>query len=302
MAHRTSRVHFPLAEQMIDERNTALTADHYYRLHNGNGCKLFNFAMPGFRAMVVNSHQAGETLFEHCEPHHRIIVTLGGGTDETIAEVKGAPTVRRADRAGSVSIIPADTARRVVLRNSSLWFLTIAISPDFADGAPVDIPLLQNGRDDWLWRAAAAFEDAARTGASALEHEGLALAIARHVQRLEGSPRRLSTGLDPAALRRVVVLMQDRIADSLSLADLAVECGLSISAFGRAFRQSTGMTPHRYFTALRMDQAKALLRRKAMPLAHIAGVVGYSDQAHFTTAFARHTGVPPARWRELHLV
>jgi AraC family transcriptional regulator len=99
-------------------------------------------------------------------------------------------------------------------------------------------------------------------------------------------------------LSRVLALMQDRLGENLSLSDLASESGLSVSAFGRAFRHTTGVTPHRYFTAMRMQQAKALLRKGSLPLAGVADAVGYSDQAHFTTAFARHTGMPPARWRQ----
>jgi AraC family transcriptional regulator len=257
--------------------------------------------MPGFSAKLVASRQSGETLFEHCEPNHRIIITLEGSSDATIAEVESGATVTRPDRAGCITIVPADTRRRVILTNPALSLLSIALAPDFAGGPPAEIPLVQNGRDDWLWRAGAAFQSAADAGDAGLAHEGLALAIARHVLRLGGSPRRLATGLDPAALRRIIALMHDRLADALSLDDLAGEAGLSVSAFGRAFRQSTGTTPHRYLTRLRMDQAKALLRRKPLPLAQIAGAVGYSDQAHFTTAFARHTGLPPARWRQLNL-
>lgn len=273
---------------------------HYYRLHNGAGRATFNFAMPGFQAKLVLSHRAGETIFEHCEPHHRIIVTLSGSTAQTIAETQGMPTVARPDRAGSISIIPADTSRRVILRNPALSLLTIAIAPDFIGDTPTAPPLVQNGRDDWLWRAALAFQSAAREGARDFEHQCLAVAITRHLERLGRGSRRVATGLDPAALRRVIALMQDRIAENLSLADLASESGLSVSAFGRAFRQSTGLTPHHYFTTMRIQHAKTLLRRQGLALAQIAGVVGYSDQAHFTTAFARHTGVPPARWRQQH--
>jgi len=135
-------------------------------------------------------------------------------------------------------------------------------------------------------------------GGGTLECEALAIAMARHLRRLSGTPGRVATGLDPAALTRVLALMQDRLAENLSLLDLALESGLSISAFSRAFRHATGITPHRYFTVMRMRQAKALLRKRDLPLAGVADAVGYSDQAHFTTAFTRHTGMPPARWRQ----
>jgi AraC family transcriptional regulator len=277
--------------------------NHYYRLPNGRSAALFTFAMPGFQASIVKTRRMGETLFEHCEPNHRILITLEGGSVQTIAQVEGAPPVERPDCPGSITVVPAGTHRRVLLTDSRMSLLTLSIAPDFAaDDDASAIPLIQNGRDDWLWRAGTAFRSAAATGGAKLQCEGLALAIGRHLRRLPGKSRRVPTGLDPAALKRVLALMHDRIAENLSLADLAMESGLSISAFGRAFRHATGMTPHRYFTAMRMEWAKTLLRGKAVPLAFVAGAVGYSDQAHFTTAFARHAGLPPARWRELYCV
>ncbi len=277
---------------------------HYYRLRNSRGgAHLFNFAMPGFEASIVASRYDGEILFEHCEPHHRILITLSGGTAMTYAEADGAAPVDRPDRAGSITIVPAGTRRSVRLRDGAMTLLSIALGPDFAadDGAGAEIRLAQNERDDWLWRAGGAFEAAAARGGEALECEGLALALARHLRRSSGTPGRVATGLAPAALGRIFALMRARLAENIGLSELADECGLSISAFGRAFRQSTGVTPHRYFTAMRVEQAKTLLRRRDLPLAAVASAVGYSDQAHFTTAFARHTGSPPARWRQIRL-
>jgi AraC-like DNA-binding protein len=274
--------------------------DHYYRLQNGGGTEHFSFTMPGFSASIVTSRYIGEMIFEHCEPNHRILVTLSGGTSVTYAQAQGAAPVDRPDKAGSVTIVPAGTRRSVLLRDGDISLLSVAIAPDFASdcGAIAEVPLAQNGRDDWLWRAGAAFQNAAAIGRGTLGCEGLAIALARHLRRLSGAPGRVPTGLDPAALTRVLALMRDRLGENLSLVDLAIESGLSISAFSRAFRHATGITPHRYFTIMRMQQAKALLRKRNLPLASVADAVGYSDQAHFTTAFARHTGLPPARWRQ----
>lgn len=273
--------------------------DHYYRVQRGPGRELFKFAMPGFQASIVKSSYIGETLFEHFEPNHRILVTLDGRTAITIAEAEGAATVNRPDRAGSVTIVPAGTSRKVLLKDGSLALLSMAIAPDFVSepGAKTDVALVQNGRDDWLWRASTAFQGAAATGGVSLEYEGLALAVARHLRRRNRMSRRAPSGLDPAALRRVLALMNDRVTENLSLSELAAECGLSLSAFSRSFRQSAGMPPHRYFNAIRMARAEEMLRQKHVPLAVIAGAVGYSDQAHFTAAFSRSRGISPARWR-----
>lgn len=133
-----------------------------------------------------------------------------------------------------------------------------------------------------------------------MQYEALARAIARYLRKTPKARR--GPGLDPAALRRVLALMHDTASEDVSLSNLAAQCGLSVSAFGRAFRQTIGRTPHRYFISIRMARAKALLKRARMPLVEIAVSTGYSDQAHFTAAFTRHEGVSPGRWRQLQQI
>jgi AraC family transcriptional regulator len=151
-------------------------------------------------------------------------------------------------------------------------------------------------RNHWSLRLAQAFRQAGAGGASAMEIQTLAFALLRHLTRSEG---RLSEsgGLDPLALCRVLELMQDRLADNLTLTELAKEAGLGVSAFSRAFAKSVGTSPYRHFAAVRMQRAKELLARGSRPLAEIAGETGYADQAHFTAAFTRHTGYSPGKWR-----
>ena len=56
------------------------------------------------------------------------------------------------------------------------------------------------------------------------------------------------------------------------------------------FTQSVGLSPITYRTSLRVEEAKALLRR-GRPLAHVAYDVGFADQAHLTRLFKRYVGV-----------
>lgn len=262
---------------------------------------LSRFACDGFRAIVARSVEPGETVFEHCQDVHRVFVTLEGRTRATLAETDRSPVVRRPDRPGVVTVVPAGVRRRVLLRDIDFVVLDLALSDAFlrrcADDDPADAPaLVQNGRSAWLMRAGQRFRDASAAGAPALQLETLAVAIGRHL--LPGRPGGAAGGgLDPAALARVVALMHDRLADELSLADLAGEAGLGISAFGRGFARSVGMPPYRYFAAARMAKARELLARTGLSLAEIAGETGFSDQAHFTAAFTRQVGVSPGRWR-----
>jgi len=85
-----------------------------------------------------------------------------------------------------------------------------------------------------------------------------------------------------------------------SVAELAQEAALSRSGFFERFSAAVGMPPMAYLLAWRMAMAKDLLRAGSASIAEVAERTGYSSASTFTVAFARHIGVPPARYvREL---
>jgi AraC-like DNA-binding protein len=73
---------------------------------------------------------------------------------------------------------------------------------------------------------------------------------------------------------------------------------MSRASFARIFQQILGQTPMQYLTDWRMTLARDLLLRDDLRLAQIADRVGYSSQYAFATAFRRHHGQPPRRWRQ----
>ena len=104
-------------------------------------------------------------------------------------------------------------------------------------------------------------------------------------------------GLSPAALRRVQLLVEANIDRPIHMADLAARAGLSVHHFGRAFRTSTGVTPHAFVEQRRIERARALIDSTREPLADIAAATGFATQSHLTTAFKRVTGFTPAAYR-----
>ncbi|MFI5732954.1 AraC family transcriptional regulator [Kribbella sp. NPDC051587] len=73
--------------------------------------------------------------------------------------------------------------------------------------------------------------------------------------------------------------------------------GLSRAAFAAQFARVVGVPAGRYLTQLRMRRAEDALSRTDLTLAAIAGSVGYSNEFAFATAFRRHHGISPGRWR-----
>jgi AraC-like DNA-binding protein len=103
----------------------------------------------------------------------------------------------------------------------------------------------------------------------------------------------------PWQLRRVREFIESHLDGDPSIQDLARECRLSGSHFARAFRQATGVPPHRWLTQRRIERAKELLLENRFELAEIALACGFVDQSHLTRAFAQSEGCSPGKWRRL---
>ncbi|MGH8746758.1 MAG: AraC family transcriptional regulator [Burkholderiales bacterium] len=84
---------------------------------------------------------------------------------------------------------------------------------------------------------------------------------------------------------------------SWSVRDLALEAGMSRSAFSSAFRRTTGRTPAEYLTNWRMSVAMRLLRETRHSISRIASECGYKNPYAFSTAFRKRVGEPPTRYR-----
>ncbi|OQW47450.1 MAG: hypothetical protein A4S16_01835 [Proteobacteria bacterium SG_bin6] len=105
-------------------------------------------------------------------------------------------------------------------------------------------------------------------------------------------------GLAQWQLKRAQDYMAQRIEDDVPLADVAALVKLSSFHFARAFKQAVGVPPYSWLTALRMNRAIELMRdHPNMGLTEVALRVGYQSQSAFGSAFRRHHGCTPGRWR-----
>ncbi len=106
----------------------------------------------------------------------------------------------------------------------------------------------------------------------------------------------LSRGLADERLAASLHALHARPAHPWTVADLAAEAALSRSAFFARFSRVVGLAPMEYLLAWRMALAKQLLRRRELTMDEVAERVGYGSASTFSVAFARHAGVPPARY------
>jgi AraC family transcriptional regulator len=104
-------------------------------------------------------------------------------------------------------------------------------------------------------------------------------------------------GLSPIALRRAIERLRSESDADVSLAALASDADLSRFHFCRAFKESTGLSPHAWLRQHRLEQAMNMLRDTDTSVASVAAELGYASQTAFAAAFRKLTGETPSDWR-----
>jgi AraC-like DNA-binding protein len=129
-------------------------------------------------------------------------------------------------------------------------------------------------------------------GAPTMDRESFLLAIVEHLTATHVEQRRLSVqlGREGLVVRQVREYLQAHYAEDVSLAQLGALTSRSSFHLARAFSKTFGLPPHAYLESIRVQRARELLR-SGTSVVDTALSVGYTDQAHFTHRFRRHTGI-----------
>lgn len=184
--------------------------------------------------------------------------------------------------------------------DSSLLAQTLGL-----DGAPAScfqMPVIAHGQDEMVRGLARWLFDEVERSAKPqqLLWDTAATALALRLANLgRDAPRRAVPlgGLAPWQLRRLSDYMQEHLANDVSLSQLAQLADLSPSHLCRAFKQSTGLPPHRWQLLRRIDKARDLLACTQLSVTEVAAAVGYDDAGQFATAFRKSVGLTPSQYR-----
>lgn len=102
--------------------------------------------------------------------------------------------------------------------------------------------------------------------------------------------------LPPLVASAVQAIRQNYMA-LYGVEELSEQLGVSKAHLVRVFKEEMGLPPGKYLTAIRLENAKALLLQNEYNLEMIAGLCGFSGANYFCRVFKREVGVSPAAWR-----
>jgi AraC-like DNA-binding protein len=107
--------------------------------------------------------------------------------------------------------------------------------------------------------------------------------------------------LHPRVAKRVAMVIAQDLLRSWPLAELAAQLGLSCRTLQRRLQQE-GQSIRAIRRNVQVDLASRHLLSSSVPLASVGFAAGFSDLPHFTRAFRKAVGMPPAAFRALSSV
>ena len=185
-------------------------------------------------------------------------------------------------------------------------YLLVEVAPGFVTKALGSssgrglLPLVLGARDSFAEHVLLALaEQGRRSAPSSALAESLGTALVTHFS--EGgplpAPPLAPLSLPSPTLGIVLEYVARHLDTPLSLERLAAVAGMDLFRFARAFKQSTGSSPHRYLLEARINLAKELLRDPSLTITEIALQTGFATPSHFSVTFRRIAGVTPRAFR-----
>ncbi len=283
--------------------------DHHLRSSTGNVILQRTGAWEGFRAELVRRRSLARQDFRVGGDKHAIFLNLEGTArfGENFLDGKRADFVARPE--GSIAYVPP---HRIWTGwddgDETAAYLFLAVDREhasrfFRDARRAHDLKPEFGFHDLAIQLAArkiAAELPRIDHASGMIVEGYLTTIFGHLSRRANIvERQVKGGLAPIVLKRVLDRLGDIQEDKLTISGLCHDIGISPSHFIRAFKQSTGMTPHAYLNGRRIERACTLLRGTDLPITEIALMCGFANASHFSTAFAQALSDKPTIYRSM---
>ena len=256
------------------------------------------------------AHWKHEPLHDVVEPMTHHVIMAYNGSMQRMERRSGRSVTIGTFRPGVVIIIPEGSSSRwdipkpvdvvqLYLPNATLK----RVADEAGTEKPADL-LERTAHPDPITSRLLLSAADALGGNGALDtlfrHQLTDLLATRLLVAHTGSPTTLQPtmgGLSPKVLLRAIERLRSDSDADVSLDALASDAGLSRFHFCRAFKESTGLSPHAWLRQHRLEQAMNMLRDSDESVVSIAAALGYSSQTAFAAAFKKLMGETPSDWR-----
>lgn len=99
----------------------------------------------------------------------------------------------------------------------------------------------------------------------------------------------------------VIRVLNDKVDEKLCVQDICDKLNYNKSYIFRQFKKDTGSTIMVYFTRLKIEKAKKLLRETKMNVTQISDSLSFDTPNYFTKTFKKVTGVSPLKYKRIYV-
>lgn len=100
-------------------------------------------------------------------------------------------------------------------------------------------------------------------------------------------------------LAQITDYLSANVEERLEFKDILAQFNLSASVVKKIFRQQMGCGVMDYFTRLKVDKAKELIREENYTFTEISEKLGFNTSQYFTTVFKRVSGMTPSEYAKV---
>jgi AraC-like DNA-binding protein len=195
---------------------------------------------------------------------------------------------------GTASVVPPDTAMAYRYQGlSEHCFCHFRIAPSEADSLVWVPAVWQLGRD-----SPEIYQRFSNAALQAFPSVARRQALVWNLLWSLSVPEDREEKLKHPAFGKAAKLIEQNLAQPLTVSEIARQAGVSYSYLSRVFQAEVGTDVIGYIRQRRVQRAEHLLRSSTLPIKSIAASIGFSDLAHFNRMIHKTCGCSPSELRK----
>ena len=97
---------------------------------------------------------------------------------------------------------------------------------------------------------------------------------------------------------KIIAFMESRLYGKFTMDELSAELSFGKTYISRCFVKACGYSISDYFTKMKINEAKRLIRESKYNFFEISEMLMFSNSHYFSTIFKKHTGMTPSQYKK----
>lgn len=126
--------------------------------------------------------------------------------------------------------------------------------------------------------------------------EQLLISLYRNLGKIQKNSTTLTRGIQQDVVNNILQFLQENTQKKVTLRQISDYIGVSISGMSSIFKKKMGISIMNYFSKMKIDIAKTLIREGKYNISQIASYLGFDSIHLFSRRFKQLTGMTPTEY------